>query len=69
MREELILDVKEKLEGGFKDCVKILYFNGWKDRNIVMENWEEEKIWVVGRRKVVMLLGSWKCRSKVYKSV
>lgn len=54
MREETALAVKEKLERGVKDCVKISQSSGLENGKIIMENWKEEKIWVVGRRNVVM---------------
>lgn len=43
MREDSILDEKEKAEGGVKDCVKILHSSGWENGNMIMENGEEEK--------------------------
>lgn len=43
MREDSILDVKEKVEGKVKDCVKILHSSGWENGNMIMENGEEEK--------------------------
>lgn len=43
MREDLILDVKEKVEGGVKDCVKISHSSRWENGNMVMENGQEEK--------------------------
>lgn len=43
MRKESIVDVKEKLEGGVKDYVKILHSGVWENGNIIMENRVEEK--------------------------
>ena len=49
MREETTLDVKEKLERGVKDCVKISHSWRPENGNIIMKSWEEEKIWAVRR--------------------
>lgn len=43
MREESILDVKEKLEGGVKDSVKISHSNGQENGTIIMGNREKEE--------------------------
>lgn len=58
VREEAILDVKEKLEGGVKGCVKISHPSGLENGNIVMENWEEEKIWEKKSSNVHQVVGN-----------
>lgn len=45
VREESILEVKKKLEGGVKDYVKISHSRELENGNIIMENWVEEKNW------------------------
>ena len=43
VREESMLDVKEKLEGGVKDSVNISHPSGQENGNIIMENRGEDK--------------------------